>query len=328
MWRKLHSTFSELNLDIILGSGQSFRWGKNTKNEWQGVISGILWTLKQDEDGNLLYIAHPSEATGPIKSAKRQKTTKADKRFHDTSFDAEIILKDYFNLHLDLGNFYSSWSAADENFKEVSKNFKGIRILRQDPVENLFSFICSANNNIPRITSMVENLCIHFGEKICELEGKSFYTFPAPENLAKNGVEEKLRKLVFGYRAKYIFETAKVLEKRDPGWLLSLRELSYESAHNELVKLSGVGAKVADCICLMSLDKYEAIPVDTHIWQVTVKDYLPHLKTAKTLTPKIYKEIGDFYRKRFGEYAGWANTILFAADLKKFKNMKKEAEKI
>lgn len=42
----------------------------------------------------------------------------------------------------------------------------------------------------------------------------------------------------------------------------------------------------------MSLDKYEAIPVDTHIWQVTVRDYLPHLKNVKTLTPKIYKEIG------------------------------------
>lgn len=326
MWNKLNCSFFELNLDLILGSGQSFRWHKNDVNEWQGVFAGIIWTLKQDSSGNLLYKSHNTSGSNcNSNGSKRQKSMKSQKQSISVN-NFESLLKDYFNLQLKLEDLYSAWNEADDNFKQISKTFKGIRILRQDPVENLFSFICSANNNIPRITSMVENLCSHFGEKICNINEKSFHAFPSTYTLAQNNVEETLRKLGFGYRAKYIYQTAKYIEERHhPDWLHSLRSVNYEEAHKELVNLPGVGDKVADCVCLMSLDKYQAIPVDTHIWQVTVKDYLPHLKNTKTLTPKIYKEIGDFYRKRFGDYAGWANTVLFAADLKKFKERKNTA---
>lgn len=63
-----------------------------------------------------------------------------------------------------------------------------------------------------------------------------------------------------------------------------------------LCSLPGVGPKVADCVCLMSLDKHDAIPIDTHIWQIAVRDYLPHLKKMKTITDKSYREIGkDIY---------------------------------
>lgn len=92
---------------------------------------------------------------------------------------------------------------------------------------------------------MVENLCSEFGEKLCTYEGKTFYTFPAISHLAEDGVEEKLRKLGFGYRAKYISQTAKFIEENhDPQWLYSLRKVNYENAHKELTNLPGVGAKV------------------------------------------------------------------------------------
>merc|ERR1712200_68458 len=104
----------------------------------------------------------------------------------------------------------------------------GVRMLRQDPVENLFSFICSANI----------------------------------DNLAKPGVEEKLRDLGFGYRAKYIEESAKkILSLGGEDWLLSLRKLQYSEAKEALQQLSGIGPKVADCILLMSLDQPSSIPV-------------------------------------------------------------------
>ncbi|XP_035234135.1 N-glycosylase/DNA lyase-like, partial [Stegodyphus dumicola] len=308
-------------------------WKVKNNSEWQGVFSELVWTLKQDSKGNILYFVHHiSENESNSPSVKKMKTSnyKKGSQGKDMTMSSEKLdemLRDYLNLHVKLEDLYKVWNKCDENFKEVSRKFKGIRILRQDPVENLISFICSANNNIPRITSMVEKLCRNYGKELCKIDGQLYYSFPTLESLSGKGVEEKLRNLGFGYRAKYINQAAKVLhENHPPGWLETLRTVPYKDAHKALTKLPGVGAKVADCVCLMSLDKYNAIPVDTHIWQVTVRDYLPHLKGAKTLSQKAYQEIGSFYRERFGNYAGWANTILFAADLKKFKDGIKATE--
>lgn len=167
-------------------------------------------------------------------------------------------------------------------------------MLRQDPNETLFSFICSSNNNIERISTMVGKLCSKYGDFILEFEGTKYYTFPSPAVLAKENVEGELRTLGFGYRAKYIHQTAKLLTSKPDGWLDGLRKVPYGEAHAELMTLPGVGAKVADCICLMSLDKMEAIPVDTHVWQIASRDYKLRV-TSKSLTTRVYNEIG---RKR------------------------------
>ncbi|XP_013774934.1 N-glycosylase/DNA lyase-like [Limulus polyphemus] len=233
------------------------------------------------------------------------------------------ILSDYFQLSINLDKLYNQWTTVDENFGKVAKHFPGVRILRQDPTENLVSFICSSNNNIARITSMVEKLCQKYGSKLLEVNGRMFYNFPSLEALAGETVEQELRKLGFGYRAKYISETAKhITLNLSPEWLESLRKVPYEEARTALMQLPGVGAKVADCVCLMSLDKPGAIPIDTHVWQITVRDYLHHLKATKSLTDKVYSQVGNFFRERFGEYAGWAHSVLFSADLKKFKEKK------
>ena len=102
------------------------------------------------------------------------------------------------------------------------------------------------------------------------------------------GIEDNLRKLGFGYRAAYISKTAKQLqESGGKKYLLSLRKKSYTEAREDLLKLSGIGPKVADCILLMSLDKPDAIPVDTHMFQIAAKSYLPHLKGCKSVTDKV-----------------------------------------
>ena len=116
----------------------------------------------------------------------------------------EAVLRDYFQLSVNLSDLYKIWAEADQNFEKISKQFEGIRILRQEPVECLFAFICSSNNNITRITSMVEKLALHYGEKIAEVDGISYHSFPAVSALAGDGVEQNLRSLGFGYRAKYI----------------------------------------------------------------------------------------------------------------------------
>lgn len=107
---------------------------------------------------------------------------------------------------------------------------------------------------------------------------------------------------------------------RNPDWLERVTVADYPTAKALLMELPGVGAKVADCICLMSLGHHEAVPVDTHVFSVTAQYYLPHLKHVRSVTTRVYNEIGAFYRERFGPMAGWAHSVLFTADLRQFKN--------
>ncbi|XP_051873999.1 N-glycosylase/DNA lyase isoform X2 [Pristis pectinata] len=239
------------------------------------------------------------------------------------------ILSDYFQLHVRLSDLYSHWTQADKHFAQVAQDFPGVRVLRQDPTECLFSFICSSNNHISRISGMIERLCQTYGERLCKLDSCTYHSFPTLQVLAGDDVEKQLRELGFGYRAKFISQTAKmILEKHGPDWLNSLRGTPYEEAKRALCTLPGVGAKVADCVCLMSLDKPGVIPVDTHVWQITKRDYLSHLGAGqKSLTDKVYREIGDFYRGLWGPFAGWAHSVLFSADLKKFQVYKSKQEK-
>lgn len=97
-------------------------------------------------------------------------------------------------------------------------------------------------------------------------EPTPFYSFPAASALTSPDLEATLRNLGFGYRAKYIAQTALlVANERPKNFLNDLRDKStYREAHEALLEFSGVGPKVADCVCLMSLDKMEAVPVDTH----------------------------------------------------------------
>lgn len=118
-------------------------------------------------------------------------------------------------------------------------------------------------------------------------------------------MEQKLREASFGYRAKYIACcTQQIKEKGELVWWTELQAMPYNEAHKELLRLTGIGPKVADCICLMSLNHLDAIPVDTHVFQIAKMYYLPDLKSTKTVTPKIYEEIGNTFRKIYGPYAG------------------------
>lgn len=85
-----------------------------------------------------------------------------------------------------------------------------------------------------------------------------------------------------------------------------------------MITLDGVGPKVADCVALFSLDRRGSIPVDTHVWQIAVRDFDRSLLEAKSLTPQVYKRVGELFRERYGEYAGWAHSLLFTAELPQY----------
>ncbi|OBZ87276.1 N-glycosylase/DNA lyase [Choanephora cucurbitarum] len=306
-WKDLSISPFELRLNS-LRCGQSFRW-KQIQDNWISVLHGRLVVLKETPS-SILY------------------------GYQDTLHqDAVQDIKDYFQLdRVSLEACYSRWSALDSNFAKKALQFQGIRMLRQDPWENLISFICSSNNNIARITQMIDKLCSHYGQKIGEYEDQSFYEFPTLDALTDPSTESTLRQLGFGYRAKFIANAAKKLKEDHPDlgekWLYTLRDVSYSEAKEALMEFQGVGPKVADCVCLMSLDHSESIPVDTHVWQIALRDYGFKSKKVKTLNQKLYVEVGDHFRVLFGDYSGWAHSVLFTADLKGFEKKTVEKRKV
>ena len=109
-------------------------------------------------------------------------------------------------------------------------------------------------------------------------------------------------------------------EKGGLSWLESLKGAPHPHVKSELLCLPGIGPKAADCIALMCLDQTGSIPVDTHVWKIACRDYLPELSEAKSITPRIYNTVGDKFREVFGPFAGWAHTVLFAAELHDFRD--------
>lgn len=306
-------------------------------------------SLKQDPDHLHYRVTWPKALEAPLTPPSSARPTVSPEGPQPTD-DTEALLKNYLNLHHDLTHLYTQWATADPNFRKRAPNFTGVRILNQDAWETLVGFICSSNNNIARISQMVHKLCLHYGPHIATIDDEPFHDFPPPAALAGAGVESHLRELGFGYRAKYIAQTAMhISQEREEGWLDGLRNPdspswplatitsktdfeppTYKTTHEKLLTLTGVGPKVADCVCLMGLGWGEAVPVDTHVWQIAMRDYKFGRSGNKTLTKAMYDAVGDHFRGLWGTQAGWAHSVLFTADLRAFSDrvvVKKVEEK-
>ncbi|EGG23736.1 8-oxoguanine DNA-glycosylase [Cavenderia fasciculata] len=358
-WESIELINNTLNLRKTLLSGQSFVWRRtkpsasaadqdiNTDNErWLGVIGKHAVQLQRRDT----YLDYQF-----IDSNNRI-------NFNNTSIgpdERRSIINDYFNLKYHLPLLFETWSngetketneskedkeneqdeeeedkdaslhSLNKEFIRVSPSFIGLRLLRQYPLDCLFSFICSQNNNITRITKMVNSLCETYGDHITTFQGHRLCSFPTLEQLLTIK-ESSLNDLGFGYRSKFIVKAAQqVKEKGGLQWLQSLRTSNHEHSHKELISLMGVGQKVADCVCLFSLDKFDIVPIDTHIWTIS-KKHFPSLKN-KSLTQKVYQDIRVLWKDRFGDHTGWAHTILFANSIKSNKvkdNVKVKDKKV
>ena len=225
-------------LSETLDCGQAFRWRETEDGAFEGVAFGKYLKLAADKEGIILY---------------------------DTSEEDFLnIWKDYFDLDRDYGEIIEVIS-ENEVLKAASGFAGGIRILRQDPWEALCSFIISQNNNIPRIKGIVERLCASFGEEIKE----GFYSFPTAEKIAALTLED-LAPLRSGFRAKYILDGAKRVASGEID-LDALKELALDEARQELMKIYGVGEKVADCTLLFGLSHIDAFPKDVWIKKAMAK---------------------------------------------------------
>lgn len=228
-WKTILCKRSNLDLDTVLSCGQSFTWKKAANGVWSNVIRRQLYSLYQspeciwwctgshddfiyDEKNSSEYDANSGKGvllTDPANETTLEsensiadmgeKESDADDK--DFAFkESEQVLRKYLALDIDLESLYARWSDADPHFAKIAKSFVGIRMLQQDPTENLFSFICSSNNHISRIGSMVHKLSTNFGEKVGSVYGTDFHVFPQPKQLSGPDVEGKLRALGFGYR--------------------------------------------------------------------------------------------------------------------------------
>ena len=199
--------------------------------------------------------------------------------------------------------------SKDKTIREAIKKYPGLRILRQDPFQCMISFIVSSNSNIQKIKLNLENISEKFGEKAC-FEKKNFYLFPKPKKLANATVKE-IRECGVGYRAEFIKECAQMINSKEIDFD-SLRKTSYEQAKDEIMKISGIGNKVADCILLFSLEKLEAFPLDRWMIRILEKYYSNEFKLeTKTITEKQYQIIHEKILNHFGAYAGYAQQFLF-----------------
>ena len=189
--------------------------------------------------------------------------------------------------------------------KNSIKYGEGIRILNQDLWETIISFIISANNNIPRIKGIIERLSKKYGKEII-WNGKKYYTFPTPEELRNVSVEE-YRKLGLGFRDIRVYETTKMILNKEVD-LKKLFNEDTETVREELLKFSGVGPKVADCILLFStLKRFEVFPIDVWVRRVMNDLYIKN-EDEKKVSKKQILEIAD---KKYGNLAGIAQQYLF-----------------
>ena len=329
-WRPLRGmTRAELRLRHTLPTGQSFRWRSrgDEGSDYVGVVGRRVVRARERRDGDDGVVEYKVYC----------------RPSNETVEDDERVIREYFNADVELKALYETFSKADGRFRALASRIDGARTLRQDPSECLFSFICSSNNHISRIHGMVGKMCSRYGDALPvtmddvarddvvkieaaaeeETPTTTFHAFPSVAQVIERATEEELRALGFGYRAKFIVgaaetlaRVARELETTPDAYLRRLRdETPYLDAHAALLALPGVGPKVSACVCLFSLDKHQAIPVDTHVWQFAVEHYAPELRDAKSVTPKIMRAVERRMEDVFGPYAGWAHNALFIAEL-------------
>ncbi len=263
----------------IFECGQCFRWNIQTDGSYTGVFKNNVLNVKK-ENNKIIF-----------KGICNDNIIK--------------VINDYFDFDTDYNKIKKELSNVDEYLKESIEFGSGIRILNQDLWETIISFIISANNNIPRIKGIIERISKKYGNEI-EWNNEKYYTFPTPKQLSKASVED-LRALGLGFRDKRVYDTTKIILNNE----ISLKELIEEKDVNilreKLLTLPGVGPKVADCIMLFGLKRFEVFPID--VWVRRVMNDLYIKNDDETKVNK--REIEKLAMEKYKNLAGLAQQYLF-----------------
>lgn len=267
---------TDFKLSDTFDCGQVFRFNPDGNGGYIGTA--YKKTVRITQNGNTLTLHSTSEA------------------------DFENVWRNFLDLDRDYGKIKAELTKDSDTVMESAIDFGGgIRILKQDLWETIVSFIISASNNIPRIKKIIELLCTNFGTEHI-YEGRTYYSFPDAKTIASLKPEE-LDVIKAGYRTKYILQTAKQIANGEFS-LDALYNMNTAEAKTELLKLCGVGNKVADCITLFALNRFDAFPVD--VWIKRIMEYCYFENETQDIPI-----ISQFASDKFGELGGIAQQYLF-----------------
>lgn len=262
----------------IFECGQCFRWNEEPDGSYTGIFGHNVLNVKEEKDIVITGICNG---------------------------DIEDICKNYFDLDRNYEEIKKTLSLVDDNMKESIRYGEGIRILNQDLWEMIISFIISANNNIPRIKGIIERMSAKYGQEI-KFRGTSYYTFPTIDELSQASVKD-LKDLGLGFRDRYVYETTKKIKEGKIN-LENLKQEPTNEVRKQLLTLTGVGLKVADCIMLFStLKRFDVFPVDVWVRRV-MNDLYIHNEDETKVNKKQIQEIA---RDKFGALEGIAQQYLF-----------------
>lgn len=274
------------SLAETLYSGQAFRWSSvqclDGQFIYEGIIHGRRISMRQEKN-KIVVTAYPTPGN-PIDES-----------------DLGDLIRSYLRIDDDLEGFYKR-SASDKYLHSSINTYKGLHLLRQEPWECLVAFICSANNNIPRIRLLMDRISTTCGPVFTDVKGP-YNAFPDPESIALLG-ETGLRDLGLGFRAKYVDHAANIVSSQEVD-LENLRGSPYLEIYESLISIRGVGDKVANCVMLFSLDQDNSFPVDVWIRRVLREKYVPQ--------DEIVRDVGlrEWAQEKFGMDSGYVNQYLF-----------------
>lgn len=258
-----------INVKDILTSGACFRFKLEEDGSITNILSDRVINIKQEE--NIIY----------VKSNKYE--------------NLKEIIHEYFDLCRDYNKINKKILKTNKELTNIIDKCKSYRILNQEPFEMCISYIISQNNNVKRISKSIEKLSELYGKKVI-FENKEYYLFPKYEDI-KNITKEELSTLKIGFRDKYILD---FLDKYES--LSDINNLSTEDAIKELLKVKGIGMKVASCILLFGYKRLDVYPIDTWVKQYISENY--DIKNDQ-------KTIEKFAKEKYGEYAGLIIQYMF-----------------
>jgi len=253
------------SLDLTLRSGQVFHWDRQADGSWTGLIGETPVRV--------------FEKNGALQVAK----------------EAAALTKNYFSLDHPLEEIYAQFP-TDPMSVEALDLCRGLRILRQPRWECLATFITSSMKQVAHIRSMSLALRKSFGRPT-----EFGHTYPVPESLAASS-EQELRACGLGYRAKNLLATAGIVARGEAD-LDALAGLETPALREALVRLPGVGVKVANCVLLFAYERLDAVPIDVWIHRVLIA-----MRRGRGGTPA---QLARYARKNLGPYAGYVQQYLF-----------------
>lgn len=256
----------DINLYDTIFSGQTFRMTLENDNSITIVLFDRVVNIK--EVGNYLII----------------------------DSNKMLNLKSFITEYLDLNRNYNEINkyiiSIDDNLKKEIKKCEGYKILKQNKFEMYITYIISQNNNVKRITSIVNKMSQKYGEKVI-FRNKEYYLFPTYENL-KDLTKEDFRNLGLGFRDEYLVNALNKIKENNK-FLDDLDKLSTESAIRELMSIKGIGLKVASCIMLFGYSRLDTFPIDTWVRKYVSKNY--------NINEDI-KVISKYMKNKYNQYSG------------------------